>query len=239
MTLPSSIVSLRGELIAHSFREAPREACGLIVSGKYVPCKNAHATPESNFAIEAKEYARAEKRGTIEAIFHSHPGDYNKFSTHDATACRASNLPWVMYCMATDDWHYADPTGNAPYEGRQWHYGIHDCYSLARDFHRREFNIELSDFDRGEEMEWTNPEWNMFERNFANQGFISCDGALQKGDMLLMHLQAPLPNHVGVFLDANTNIFYQHLLGRLSEANVYGGYWAKNTSKVLRHKELF
>jgi cell wall-associated NlpC family hydrolase len=87
-------------------------------------------------------------------------------------------------------------------------------------------------------MEWEKPSWNMFENNFQEQGFIVCERAEQKGDILLMQLQAPLPNHVGVLAKPDGNIFYHHLLDRLSEANIYGGYWEKNTNKVLRHREL-
>jgi cell wall-associated NlpC family hydrolase len=78
----------------------------------------------------------------------------------------------------------------------------------------------------------------MFEQNFASQGFVLCDDSPQKGDMILMQLQAPQPNHVGVMAEPSANIFYHHLLDRLSEANIYGGYWEKATSKILRHKEL-
>lgn len=238
MILPSSLFSIQGTMIAHAMEEAPKEACGLVVNGEYIPCINSHPSPKTNFAISSESYAAAERKGNIEAIFHSHPSDYNGFSPHDAKACRASNVPWAMYCLATGDWHYADPTGNAPYEGRQWHYGIHDCYSLVRDFYRNEFGIELDDFERGDEMEWENSDWNMFEQNFENQGFVACDVSEKKGDVVLMQLQASMPNHVGVIARPEHNIFYHHLLDRLSEANVYGGYWAKHTCRVLRHREL-
>jgi len=236
--IPSSIASLQGDILRHVFEEAPREACGLIVDDCYVPCQNIHEQPEKFFTLCPKAYAKASKKGDIRAVFHSHTNDYNRFSPSDARACRQGNLPWLMYCTTTDDWHYADPTGNAPYEGRQWSYGIHDCYSLVRDFYKKEFQIELADFERGDEMEWEKPSWNMFENNFQGQGFIVCERAEQKGDVLLMQLQAPLPNHVGVLAKPDGNIFYHHLLDRLSEANIYGGYWEKNTNKVLRHREL-
>jgi cell wall-associated NlpC family hydrolase len=133
-----------------------------------------------------------------------------------------------------------DPTGNAPFLERPWLYGIYDCYGLLRDYYRREFSIELDDYDRGEEFEWKSSEWRMFEKNFEGQGFREVgDGQARKGDMLLMQLQADFPNHVGVMHSPEQNVFYQHLLDRLSEASVYGGYWRKNTVKVLRHRELF
>lgn len=236
--LPDYIVAIQGDILAHVFQEAPKEACGIIAKGRYHPCKNIHDSPIDHFAIAPKDYARIEKKGDIQTVFHSHVGSFNKFSPHDARVCRQMNVPWLMYCTGTDEWHYADPTGNAPYLGRQWHYGIQDCYSLARDFYLRELAIELDDFERKEEFEWTNPNWNMFEENLESQGFITCDSPGKKGDIFLMQLDAPHPNHFGVLVEPERNIFYHHLLDRLSEANVYGGYWEKNTSKILRHKEL-
>jgi proteasome lid subunit RPN8/RPN11 len=236
--LPASIVAIQGDLLAHAFEKAPEEACGLIVSGKYIPCKNAHSSPLTNFAIDAKDYARASKRGDIQAVFHSHPDKMNKFSLHDIRACKQSNLPWVMYCVGTGDWSYADPSGDQPYLGRQWHYGVSDCYALFRDFYRREFGIILDDFERGEDLEWASPGWSMFQDNVLQQGFVDIEEPSQKGDMLLMQLQASSPNHAGFLAEPDKNIFYHHLVDRLSQADIYGGYWTKNTVRVLRHKTL-
>jgi cell wall-associated NlpC family hydrolase len=140
--------------------------------------------------------------------------------------------------LGTSEWSYADASGNAPFLGRPWVYGIYDCYSLFRDFYKREFNIQLADYNRGAEFEWASPEWRMFEKNVKDQGFVEVESAERKGDMLLMQLQSPFPNHTGVLTNPSRNIFYHHLLDRFSEENVYGGYWAKHTNKVLRHKEL-
>lgn len=215
------------------------EACGIIAGGKFWPCKNIHSSPLENFAIDAKDYANLDGL-EVEAIFHSHPGFNDAFSRHDIIACKQINVPWVMYCTGANSWHHMDPTGNAPYLERPWLYGIYDCYGILKDYHQREFSIYLDDYERGQEFEWKSGEWRMFEKNFKKQGFIEIgDLPMQKGDMILMQLQADFPNHVGVVHSPTENIFYQHLLGRLSEANIYGGYWQKNTIKVLRHKELF
>jgi cell wall-associated NlpC family hydrolase len=139
--------------------------------------------------------------------------------------------------MHSGNFYYADPTGNVPYEERQWIYGIHDCYSLVRDFHRREFDIVLDDFDRGEELEWQSKDWQMFSRNYAKQGFRRIDRPSQKGDVLLMQIDAPFPNHVGV-MTGDGILFYHHLMDRLSEKAIWGGMWEKVTSYVLRHESL-
>lgn len=228
---------LKAELIAYSHEQSPKEACGFIANGRFVPCDNIHSSPLDHFAIKAEDYARADSL-TIEAIFHSHAEFNSSFSPHDIASCKATNLPWVMYCLGGNSWHEMDPTGNAPYLERPWIYGMYDCYGLVRDYFRNEFGIMLADYERGEEFEWKSSEWRMFEKNFRQQGFCDADGPAQRGDVLLMQLQADFPNHVGIIHSPSQNIFYQHLLGRLSEANVYGGYWQKHTVRTLRHKEL-
>jgi len=235
--IPSLFASLQDDILQHARSTGKAEACGLIANNAYWPCKNIHQDPESFFTLCPKDYIKATKKGDIQALFHSH-ASLDRFSLHDIKSCKHSNLPWLMYCMATDNWHYADPTGAAPYLGRQWTYGVHDCYGLVRDYYQNEFGIRLDDHERGEEFEWEQPGWNVFESNFESQGFFVCNGKKKKGDVLLMQLQAASPNHLGVIADSSTGVFYHHLLGRLSEANVYGGYWEKNTVKVLRHREL-
>jgi proteasome lid subunit RPN8/RPN11 len=235
MTFPFSL-SIKQAIANHAAEAGAHEACGMIVNQQILRVANSHPSPCSHFAISAENYAAAESKGTIEAIYHSHPQGKNGFSIADVKACKQSNIPWIVYDCQTGNFFYANPTGGAPYEGRQWIYGIHDCYSLQRDYYKNELGIELSDFTRGEEGEWEKPEWQMFANNYADQGFVEIKSATQKGDMLLMQIGAPSPNHTGVFLGDNT--FYHHLAGRLSERNVYGGYWAKITTKVLRHKFL-
>ena len=133
---------------------------------------------------------------------------------------------------------YADPTGNAPYLERDWAYGLNDCYSLLRDFHKREFGIELDDFKRGENREWERGGWTMFVDNYREQGFVEIDKPERKGDFLLMQLDASSPNHAGV-MTGNGNVFYHHLMGRRSQASIWGSYWSRRTARVLRHRDLF
>ena len=216
---------------------APQECCGFVVNGEIVPCKNVHDSPESNFAIAAEDYVRAEEKGNIDAIYHSHIGGLDGFSKHDMKSCKQCNIPWIMVHLPTHNFHYIDPTGNAPYEGREWSYGVHDCYALVRDFYIREFGIELDDFERGEDEEWLNSGWGMFVNNYEGQGFYEIGRPEKKGDILLMRLQSPEPNHVAV-MNGNGASFYHHLAARPSQSAVYGGYWAKVTVKVLRHKDV-
>lgn len=229
--------AIKKAIAAEARAARPSECCGFVVNGDLVPCKNVHDSPLTNFAISAEDYARAEGLGVIEAVYHSHVSELNQFSRHDIQACKQLNIPWIIYHLHSGDFHYGDPTGKAPYEGREWIYGLHDCYSLVRDFYLREFQIELDDFYRGEDEEWLNSGWSMFTDNYESQGFKEVGRPDRRGDVLLMQLQSDVPNHTGVMIGGG-NRFYQHLSNRLSLSSVYGGYWAKVTVKVLRHKDL-
>ena len=229
---------LKADMAAHARKHENEESCGLIAGGKFWPCKNTNPLPSQCFSISAEAFARVDEIG-VDAVFHSHLGLDNKFSKEDIKACKQVNVPWVMYCMGTNEWHYMDPTGNAPYLERQWIYGIYDCYGLIRDYYKQEFSIALDDFPRGEEREWESSDWRMFEKNFKEQGFVEIgDDDLKRGDVFLMQMQCSFPNHVGVLHDLSSGVFYHHLTGRLSEASVYGGYWRKHTNKILRHRSM-
>ena len=230
-------LNIKQAIFNHAKEVWPEEACGFVVNGNIIRCHNSHPSPLLNFAISANDYANAETIGNIEAVYHSHPDGLDGFSTFDVEACKQINIPWILFNSKTNNFFYANPCGDAPYEGRQWVYGIHDCYAILRDFYSREFNIKLDDFKRGEELEWECDEWRMFEQNYAQQGFVEIEKPSQKGDFLLMQLGAPSPNHVGV-LTGDGWSFYHHLTGRRSERAVYGGYWAKITTKILRHRDL-
>ena len=226
------------ELVADCDKRAPEEGCGLIANGKVTPCKNIHPSPQENFTIAAEDYAFVnEAEGEIECIYHSHTNDRDGFSPADIRACKQTNIPWLVYNVHSKDWKYADPRGDQPYVGREWLYGINDCYSLTRDFYRREFGIILDDFERGEDGEWLNDHWNMFGENYAGQGFIDIDEPSRKGDILLMKMETKWPNHFGIFKGEGSRL-YHHFVNRRSEETSYGKYWRRYTAKVLRHRKL-
>lgn len=226
------------ELVADCDKRAPEEGCGLIANGEVVPCKNIHPSPQESFAIAAEDYAFvSETVGEIDCVYHSHTNDRDGFSPADIKSCKQTNLPWLVYNTNSKNWKYADPRGNEPYVGREWVYGIYDCYSLTRDFYRREFGISLDDFERGEDKEWLSPNWNMFGENYASQGFVEIESPCQKGDIVLMKMDTRWPNHFAILKGEGVRL-YHHLAGRRSEEATYGKYWRQFTAKVLRHREL-
>ena len=241
---------------AHALAEYPRECCGLLIAqGRkelYRPCVNL-AQGTEQFRMAPQDWADAEDAGRILAVVHSHPDAPAQPSDADRASCEATGLPWVIVSVRegqVEEVHQFAPTGwQAPLLGRQFFHGVLDCYTLVRDWYRREAGIELMPYVS--EDDWWNKGQDLYMDNFANAGFERLpDGApLKPGDMILMAVRSPVANHAGIYLGSRPlaeapglhpvpNAMLQHLYGRLSESVVYGGYWQECTRAVIRHKDL-
>lgn len=222
----------------HAREEYPRESCGLVVVIKgrerYWRCKNI-ATEEDQFVLDPQDYAAADSAGEIIAVVHSHPNTTAKASMADLAAMEASGLPWHIYALPLNIWESCAPTGyKPPLVGREWCYGVLDCYALARDWYKENMNLELSNYER--HGAWWNKGMNTFVDNFQNEGFtrLEPEAKLQWGDALLMQLQSPVPSHVAIYL--GDDVIVHHMRDRLSSRDVLSGYYMKNTTHILRHR---
>ena len=222
----------------HAREVFPAECCGLVVVVKgrerYWPCLNL-ATDEDKFILSPADYAAADDAGEIVAVVHSHPNLFPDASMADLVAMEASGLPWHIYALPLDRWHSYKPKGyEAPLVGREWCYGVLDCYSLARDWYAEKMGLKLGDYER--RGEWWNKGLNTFVDNFMNEGFVAMEPEAepQWGDALLMQLQSPVPSHVAVYV--GNDLILHHLRDRLSSRDLLSGYYQKNTTHVLRHK---
>lgn len=224
-------------VIEHARAEYPRECCGLLVVAKgrerYWPCKNL-AIGTDQFVMDPHDYAAACEAGDVLAVVHSHPNLPPEPSQADRVSCEASGLPWHIVSVPAERWAYLQPAGYvAPLVGREWSHGVLDCYAIIRDWYAMERGIELLDFNRHDAW-WLRGE-NLYTDNFERAGFRRVDPAtMQRGDVLLMQIGSPVPNHGAVFL--GDNLILHHIQNRLSCRDVYGGMWRKNTTHVLRYE---
>lgn len=229
--------SVKQEIIEHSKKEFPREACGLVIifKGKqqYRPCRNI-AVGSDNFILDPIDYEKADKDGEIVAVIHSHPNASPKPSQADLVACEASGLPWFIVGIPTEKWEYVEPTGYiAPLVGRTWSHGVLDCYAIIRDWYKQERNIELLDFYRSDD--WWKRGENLYVDNFEKAGFHKISQEeLQEGDVILMVINSSVPNHGAIYL--GDGLILHHVHGRLSTRDVFGGYWLKNSVVYLRYE---
>jgi len=230
--------AIKDEILQHAKANDPKEICGLIhiVKGRrrYYPCTNIATTPDEHFILDPEDYAIAEDMGEIVAVVHSHPISRPEPSAADQIGCNNTGVPWIIVNPKTEQWGYCEPKDfELPYVGREFVFGVVDCYSLARDWYKREWGLELADFPRRDKF-WERGE-NLYVEGYKSQGFrqISFED-LQYGDGILMQLGADLPNHGAIYL-GDQQILH-HVQGRLSSRDIYGGYYVKSTAMVLRHE---
>jgi proteasome lid subunit RPN8/RPN11 len=233
-------INVKSAALAHAIQAAPRESCGLllVVRGKqlYWPCRNV-AVEDCEFTIDPKDYLAALQVGKISGVIHSHPNNFPQPSPADLTSCEKWGLPWHIVSPHLDAphgrWHSFQPSGfRAPLIGREWVWGVHDCWSLVRDWYA-DHGIALPDFERPNDPEnfIENP---LFESLFPEAGFTEVPrGEAMPGDAILMSFQSKGLNHVGV-LDKNYRLLH-HVQGRLSSLDLYGEGLQKSTGKIVRH----
>ena len=225
--------------LEHAAEEAPRECCGLVVNiGKrtvYQLCRNISETGDQ-FIISPDDYAECEEKGEVIGVVHSHYGMPPDPSPADLVGCERSGLPWLIVNQPAGTYRVVEPTGYvAPLEGRPFVHGVFDCYSIIRDYYAQELGIDIPDFDRAEE--WWLKGYNLYMDNFEKAGFAKVEpDSLQEHDVIIMQCRSEVPNHAAIYLGDSRIL--QHLTGRLSGKDIYGGYWQRMTVAVVRHKEF-
>jgi proteasome lid subunit RPN8/RPN11 len=230
---PKTIADIRD----HAARSFPRESCGVVIvtGGKqrYVPCRNI-ASGNDHFRIHPEDFSDAEDLGVVIRIVHSHPNAAPTPSEADLVSCEATGVPWLIINHPVGHYEEFKPSGyKAGLIGREFSHGVLDCYALIRDYYSQELGVDLPNFERDDD--WWLKGGNLYLDNFSKADFVRVD-TLEKHDVLLMQIGAPIPNHAAVY--AGENQIIHHCAHRLSSRDVFGGIWHKCTTHILRHRTL-
>lgn len=226
-------------IVEHARACYPRESCGLVVDGVYVPLENIADRPKQSFAIDAAELLR----DGVQAVVHSHPDGPRWPSAHDMRQQIATGLTWGIVPLDVQRiapilwWGPGVPV--PPLVGRMWRHGpsgsdgCGDCYAVIRDWYLVERGIALPEFPR--DNEWDQHGGNLYLENFAAAGFaeIAVDEA-REGDVVLARIGAPVPNHGGVVLSGGRIL--HHLRDRLSSDTDLLGRWRRFVTHALRYQ---
>jgi proteasome lid subunit RPN8/RPN11 len=92
----------------HALEMSPKEACGVVVDGKYWRCRNIADNPENNFVLNPKDFATARVYGKVQSIVHSHPQG-GPASEADLKAQKQSQLTWHIYSIPEKQWSTINP----------------------------------------------------------------------------------------------------------------------------------
>ncbi|WP_239057915.1 NlpC/P60 family protein [Pseudodesulfovibrio sp. JC047] len=217
----------------HARAEYPREACGLVVDGAYLPRTNTVENPLVDFRISPQGYAAAARRGEIQAVIHSHPDGPDHPSRADMIGQVDSGLAWgivpVLSGAPQPPFFWG---GNAPIPeliGRRFRHGVADCYALVRDWFRQERDDVLPEYPRDDE--WWLGGGNLLMDNIQDAGFEVVDGDPQVGDMVFLQICASVPNHCGVYL--GDGLLLHHLVNRFSRVEPLNR-WRKHIRLFIR-----
>jgi cell wall-associated NlpC family hydrolase len=220
---------------AHARESYPLEAGGLWVeadgSVQFRPCG---AGAAGRFRIPPAEWLEAERLGAVRGVFHSHPDAPPVPSGADAAAMGAWGLPWVIVSVPSmETAEYVPEVRARPLLGRSFGYGGDDCYGLIRGYYGR-LGVALPDFPR--EPGWEKRGASLYLDNYAKAGFSLADDGPKAHDVLLMQVHSPVPNHGAVYL--GDGLMLHHIDTRLSARAVYGDFYRKATTHILRHGDL-
>ena len=240
----------RQKIHDHAIAQFPRECCGLVVmtedGEQYRPCRNIAKTASEHFVMHPHDYADAEDAGEIVCVVHSHPQASSEPSQRDLVACEQGTVKWLIVAVWKEPGdekprvvsdHAFMPTGyEAPLIGREFSFGVLDCYTLIKDWYQRERSITLPHFERRDEFWKDNGAKVDLYAQYEQAGFEEvADGTLQVGDIPLMQIRAEFANHAGVYI-GNGQILH-HMYGRLSTRDVYSrSYYQEVTRRVVRLK---
>ena len=223
--------------LIHAKEQDPKESCGLLLNikgkEKYYPCRNLSLNDNQCFMIDPEDYVRADNLGQIIGVVHSHPITPPIPSQADKIECEKSGLEWHIVNPKTEVWGFCKPSGyKPPIIGREYVWGMADCWTLVRDWYKEEKNIELRDWERPTEEEFLKDP--MFERCAWRTGFrqLRSNEKLEVGDLLFMSIMGKGLNHVAVFLG---NEVLHHLADRLSCREPYSEWLEKCTGGRYRY----
>lgn len=235
ITLPKKI---HNEVVAYLKTCYPQEGCGFLVGTKekmiFVPVKNEHHDPQNHTRVTGWDIA--EDLGEVIAFVHSHPDASCEPSEADKVQCEIHGIPWLIVSLPHEELAWLTPCGyTAPILQRPFVYGVFDCATLMRDWHKQEMNIEYEVEDS--DWEWWLTGQNHYVERLPTYGFSKLDDPsdIQRGDVILMQIKSKVPNHGAVYL--GDGVMLHHPVNHLSRRDLYMGAWMDYTVSVWRHKD--
>lgn len=232
--------AVKQAILEHARSHPTQEVCGFIVQSgpRALAWPAANVTrddPSESFEIAPADYMAADQAGDIVGVYHggmthTNPG----FSEADLITANELALPMHALSAGGELAVYVPSTYWVDPIGRQWCWGLSDCYEAIRTHYRNERKVYLSDHERDESFVAANHD--AITKHIAGEGFAAADpNTLTKDDVLLFSTPgATHAHHLGVYLGSNR--FFHHPLNMLSRIDDLNDHWFKRLVSVLRHQ---
>ena len=224
----------------HAVAMFPQEAAGIIEGGQFVRLDNLSKTPEDDVLLDDAALLRV---ASSELFFHSHPNGQGCPSETDMTYQQQLGVPFVVMTLPIYDvFAFGGMLERAPLIGRGFRHGIHDCYSLIRDWYLDRGITKLWDQPRA--WEWWSKKQNLYMENFAAAGFDRIDRAeaTRAGDLLLFNFNYPVPMHGAIVVDKDLIMHHASATKPVDSTRlstmVPRQRMVRHASVALRHRDL-
>ena len=203
----------RNTIKQRSIENRTYEICGVIYDNTTANTQhiffvnNISEEPETYFLFDPLQLSQIETSIELDsdlefnAYFHSHVNSTEQPSTQDLMMINRSNKRMLIYSIYTDRFSLTEPSGEEyPLVGRPFNWAEANCYTLIQDYYMAVRSIELSDYSFTPN--WWKKGQNLFLDNITTEGFIAVN-TLREHDVILMQIDSPVPNHLGIYLNSN------------------------------------
>lgn len=202
----------------------PNEVCMAVWSDEtFEVLENCHDDPQHSFRLTLKDsdrLAKAYSAGRLLAFLHSHPRGVREPSDRDYQSQlnreRGDGLGWTygivpIHVDGNDKithveypLFWGDAVDRGPLEGRSYVWGINDCFTLLRDWHKEQ-GIYVPDAPRIRDR-FLYPEGS-WQRTYFSTWIEKCGfeevknrAERQPGDCFTFIVKSDEPTHCGVYL---------------------------------------
>lgn len=222
----------------HAFQNINEECCGLIVgegdNSYSLPCRNTSLEKDKFYSIDPIDYIKHADKNII-GVYHSHTKGKAEISYLDILNAENHKLDMLIYSIRTDKFLQYKPNGfKCEYIGREFSIGKNDCFTIIKEYYKKELNININDYYRNSL--WYEQEPDIYEKNFSKEGFLIVD-VLQKHDVILFKFgNAIHANHAAIYI--GNDLMLNHCRDKFSTIEAYDKIHNRYASQYLRHKSL-
>lgn len=119
--------------------------------------------------------------------------------------------------------------------GKPFDLGKQDCFKLAIDFYKQNFDINIPNFSRP--TNWNADNIDLIGMLHTKAGFEKVDTwDLRPGDALATAVGSSSPNHLVIYV--GDNLLLHHKAYHLSDVETFRPAWRVVTCYVLRHLDV-